>query len=163
MKAYQVFARMKSEQAVLVLNAILDKAPATYTQAVAAASATMKARPQFLMKQSKEKRAQLVRRALSRVAANPISEEILATYFLEVRRPLLIEWLDQVGVEHEDGILANENPPVPEQALLEKAVTAYQTGEDPDDRRLLLEAFASQSAIDWPELDALLEEPETSA
>ena len=162
MKAYQVFARMAPEQAVSVLNEILDKAPATYTQAVAAASATMKARPQFLMKQSKEKRAQLVRRALSRVAANPISEEILATYFLEVRRPLLIEWLDQVSVEHEDGILANENPAAPEQALLEKAVAAYQTGEDPADRRLLLEAFASQSAIDWPELDALLE-PEASA
>ena len=65
MKAYQVFARMTPERTQSLMETLRSESPAAYTQAVAAASATMKARPQFLMKLPKEKRAQHVRRALS--------------------------------------------------------------------------------------------------
>ena len=158
MKPYQVFARMQPERAERVLDAILQESPGVYNQAVAAAAATMKARPQFMMKQPKDKRAKLVRQALSRVAASPIAEEVLACYFLEVKKDLLTEWLDALGLEHEDGVLQVNAPDCPAPAELEKAIASYRKGDgdEADDRELLLEAFAAQSAIDWPELEALL-------
>jgi len=113
MRAYQVFAGMSPEEASRVLNALQDQAPGIYTQAVASASVAFKARPQFLMKQPRDKRAQMVRRALSRVAASELAEEVLAHYFLDVKRPLLVEWLDAVGVPHEEGILQGEEAPAP--------------------------------------------------
>ena len=159
MKPYQVFARMSPERAERVLNAILEESPAVYTQAVAAAAATMKARPQFMMKQPKDKRAKLIRQALSRVAASPIAEEILATYFLELRKELLTEWLDALGLEHEEGVLKGDAPDAPADGELQKLVDAYRKGDgdEADDRELLLEAFAAQSAIDWAAFDAMLE------
>lgn len=157
MKAYQIFSRMSPERAVEILNAVQEGTPGVYTQAVATASATMRARPKFLMKQSREKRAHLVRQALSRVAASPIAEEVLAAYFLELRKELLVEWLDLVGLEHEEGVLQAESPPCPERSALEKAVASFRQGEGPADRELLLQAFAAQSAVDWPELEAILE------
>ena len=158
MKPYQVFARMEPQRSKRVLDAILEESPGVYTQAVAAAAATMKARPQFMMKQPPDKRARLIRQALSRVAASPIAEEVLATYFLEIKRDLLTEWLDTLGLEHEDGVLQVDAPDCPARTDLEKALGSYRKGEgdDADDRELLLAAFAAQSAIDWPELEKML-------
>jgi hypothetical protein len=156
MKPHQVFARMSQERAFELLTKVKEKLPGVYTQAVGAACVTLKARPQFMMKQSKEKQAQFVRSALSRFAAAPIAEEVLAAYFLEVRRDLLTEWLDALGIEHENGILKNDDPQEPARDALEAAVAKFRGGEGAEDRQLLLEAFAAQSAVTWPALDALL-------
>jgi hypothetical protein len=156
MKPHQVFARMSPERAFEMLSKVQEKLPAVYTQAVGAACVTMKARPQFMMKQTKEKRAQFVRSALSRFAAATIAEEVLAAYFLEVRRDLLTEWLDALGVEHENGILKHDDPKEPSREQLDTAVAKFRSGEGAEDRQLLLEAFAAQSAVSWPALDALL-------
>jgi hypothetical protein len=156
MRAYQVFARMTPDRAEGVLNEILEKLPGVYRQTLGAASAVFKARPKFLMQQTAARRASLMRQALSRVAANDLAEEVLAAYFLEVHRPLLEEWLDTLGVEHKDGALQSDHLPCPPQETLEAALAAFRKPEDAADRELLLQAFAAQSAVDWPALDAAL-------
>jgi hypothetical protein len=156
MKPHQVFARMSPERALELLSKVQEKLPGVYTQAVGAACVTLKARPQFMMKQSKEKRAQFVRQALSRFAAAPIAEEVLAAYFLEVRRDLLTEWLDALGIEHENGVLKQDNPAQPPRDAIVAAVARFRGGDGAEDRQLLLEAFAAQSAVEWPALDAEL-------
>jgi hypothetical protein len=157
MKPHQVFARLSPERAFALLTKVQQKLPGVYTQAVGAACVTLKARPQFMMKQPPEKRAAFVRQALSRFAAASIAEEVLAAYFLEVRRDLLTEWLDALGIEHENGILKHDNPAEPTREKIEAAVAKFRDGADPQDRQLLLEAFAAQSAVEWPALDAVLE------
>jgi hypothetical protein len=154
-RAFHVFARMRPERACEVLSALREKTPGVYTQAVAAASTAMRARPRFLLAQPEAKRAELVRRTLSRVAAAELAEEVLAAYFLEVRRDLLVEWLDAVGVAHEDGTLKADPAPPPKEEL-EAALAGFRRDEDRADRELLLEAFAAQGAVDWPDLDAAL-------
>lgn len=163
MRAYQVFGRMTDEEAARFLAVLAEKAPAFHVQALGAAAAAMRARPQFVMKQSHEKRAQGVRRALARVGASPVAEELLAVYFLDCRRELLVEWLDVLGLEHEDGTLRADDPPQPDAAALAKSVDAFRSaagpaGEPGDraERELLLRAFAAQTAVDWPELEKLL-------
>ena len=158
MRSYQVFAQMTPERAAQVMAVLVEKSPAVYTQAVAATSAAMNARPKFLMRQAADKRATMVRRTLARVRANDLAEEILAAYFLEGRKELLIEWLDLVGLEHDEGILENENPPPPPGPQLEEAIKSFLAGDGTEDRDLLLRAFAAQSAIDWPDLAATFED-----
>ena len=41
---------------------------------------------------------------------------------------------------------------------LKKDVETFRGQDDDPDRELLLRAFSSQSAIDWPDLDALIAE-----
>ena len=156
MKAYQVFARMTPERARVLLDGLRKEAPGVYTQALGAASVWLRARPQFVLKQPAEKRARLVRQALSRVATNIIAEEVLAAYFLQVKKTLLVEWLDAVGLEHEEGSLKTDAPPEPVRGVLEKAVASFEKPEDAADRALLLQAFAAQTAIEWPTLEELI-------
>ena len=159
MKAYQVFARMSPERTHVLLEGLREGAPAVYTQALAAASAWLRARPQFVLKQSPEQRAKFVRQALARVSTSLVAEEVLAAYFLQVKKQLLIEWLDAVGVPHKDGGLETDAPPQPERSVLEQALASYRKPDDAADRALLLEAFAAQSAIDWPILEELIGVP----
>ena len=154
MRSFQVFAAMSSDDAIRMLRTLADKMPAMFDQAVAAASASMKARPVYLKRQPFEKRAVAVRRALSRFSANVVADELLAVYFLECRKELLTEWLDLVGLEHEDGTLADDEPASPADDALTKAIAAYRAKDDDADREILLHAFAAQQAIDWPVLDA---------
>ena len=157
MRSYQVFANMSPDCAERMMRGLSDKSPMVFAQALATASAAMKARPVYLKRQPFAKRAAAVRRALSRVTANPMADEILAVYFLECQRDLLTEWLDRVGLEHEDGSLKEETPEAPEESLLKSAIAEYLAADDNPDRPLLLQAFGAQVAIEWPALDAQLE------
>lgn len=156
MRSFEVFARMSPEQAVEMMRALSKQSPAMFREAVDAAAVSIKARPVYLRNQPFEKRAQAVRRALARVTANPVAEELLAVYFLECRKPLLLEWLGILGVKHEDGTLEENEPAQPPQPQLAAAVKKFRAAGDEPDRELLLRAFAAQGAIDWPALDALL-------
>lgn len=156
MRAYQIFAAIDPDECESILREIAEKAPPMFTQGVYAAAAAFRSRPQFIAKQPFEKRASMVRRALSRVTANPVAEEMLATYFLECRKDVLVEWLDAIGLEHEDGMLAEDAPGEPDGDKLRSTVETYRGKEDGPVRLLLLQAFAAQSAIDWPILDELI-------
>jgi len=156
MRPHEIFAAMPPEHAESFFARLAGESPAMFTQAVQAAAVALKSRPRFLMKQPMTKRVAAVRRALSRVASAPVAEEVLAVYFLECRKDVLVEWLDAMGLEHEDGVLNSDAPPSPDPSTLEKVVDDFRGRDADPDRELLLRAFAAQSAIDWPDLDAML-------
>jgi hypothetical protein len=85
-----------------------------------------------------------------------MASEILAAYFLECRKPLLIEWLDTVGLAHEEGMLSADAPEQPKSKDLGKAIDTFLAAGDDADRPLLLHAFAAQDAIEWPDLETRL-------
>jgi len=156
MRSFQVFAAMSPEEAERMLRVLSKESPAMFRQMVDAAAVSIKARTVFLRRQPFELRAKTIRRALARVAANLVADELLAIYFLECHKALLLEWLDLVGLAHEDGTLSDEAPAQPPESELAAAVAKYRGDGDDPDRELLLRAFAAQSAIAWPALDALL-------
>ena len=156
MRPHEIFAAMPPEQAEAFFGRLAQDSPMMFAQSVHAAAAAMKSRPQYLLKQPMPKRVASVRRALTRVAASDLAEEVLAVYFLECRQSLLTEWLDALGLDHEEGVLQEEAPASPDATQLEKAVAQYRSAEDDPDRLLLLRAFAAQNAINWPALDALI-------
>jgi hypothetical protein len=107
------------------------------------------------LKQPAAKRADMIRRVLGRVRSNDMAEEVLATYFIDARKELLVEWLDLLGLEHEEGILSTDTPAAPDDEKIAASVTTFRSAEDDsgEDRELLLKAFAAQRAINWPALE----------
>jgi hypothetical protein len=156
MRAYQVFAWLAPERGEAFFSTLREKVPLAFQQALAVASGALKARPAYLVKQPFERQAEAARRALSRVVANLVAEEVLATYFLECQRELLVEWLDALGLAQEKGSLAEERPAEPPAGRLRKAVDAFRAKDGDWNRELLLRAFVAQEAIDWPGLEKLL-------
>src|SRR4026209_1061481 len=124
MRSYQVFAAMQPEEAERMLRVLSKGSPGMFRQMVDAAAVSIKARPVFLRNQAFELRAKTIRRALARVRTNLVADELLAIYFLECRKPLLLEWLDLIGLAHEQGTLKDDRPPPPAEAQLPAAVGA---------------------------------------
>ena len=157
MRPFQIFAAMEPERADGFFRAIAKESPAMFGHAVGAAAVSLKSRPAFVAKQPMDKKTQTLRRAMSRVAMNSVAEEMLAVYFIEIRKELLVEWLDAVGVKHTDGALEADSPEEPDGSVLAEAVKTYRAADDDADRELLLRAFAAQSSVEWPNLNALLD------
>ncbi len=155
MRSNQVFSRMSPEDSLRFLNQLKEEAPTVARLALGAAAEAFKLRPQFLKKQPKARQADWVRRALGRNVGAAIAEEILASYFMEHRSEMLIEWLDELGVEHEEGAL-KDTPECPSKKKLESAVKKFRSGDDAETREILLQAFAAQTSIDWAPLDDVL-------
>jgi hypothetical protein len=155
MRPYQIFASMEAREAEHFFNGLAEGAPAMYQQLVHAAAAAMKARPGSVTKLAAEKKAAAMRRSLARVGADPLAEEMLAIYFLEVKKDMLTAWLDAVGLDHEEGTLKEDAPEQPDETKLVECIEAFLGGDDRSDRELLLKAFAAQSSIKWPKLDEI--------
>ncbi|HIL80276.1 MAG: hypothetical protein ABGX04_00055 [Myxococcales bacterium] len=155
MRPHQIFSAMSPEDSERIMARILEEAPDVFRQTVAAAAAALKFRPQYLQKQPVAKRVAAIKRSMARPSASPLAEELFAIYFLKCRIELLTQWLDLLGLKHEDGILTDDDVNCPEAAELEKKVAEFRSSND-EDCELLLQVFAGQAAIDWPALDALI-------
>jgi len=147
---------MSPEAALTFLDEVHKQAPVVEEIALSAAAGAFRLRPVFLRRQPRKRQAEWVRQALARTAMAAVAEEVLAEYFLEYHSELLGEWLDALGLEHEKGVLKGAAPACPKPADLARIVAEFRTGEEPERRELLMRAFAAQSAIDWPEFEALL-------
>jgi hypothetical protein len=156
MRSNEVFQRMTPEEAASFLEELRGESPGAATLALGAAANAFKLRPQFLRKQPRAKQADWVRKALSRPTSAAAAEEVLADYFLGSQKELLVELLDVLGLEHDEGSLKEANPPSPSKKKRQSALKKFREGESPERRSLLLRSFAAQSAIDWPELDSLV-------
>jgi hypothetical protein len=162
-RSNEIFARMTPAQAQAFLADLRQEAPTVGQMALAVAANSFRLRLEYLRRQPRAKQAEWLRKALARSAMAGAAEEILAEYFLGHHKALLIEWLDAIGIKHEDGVLTDPAPACPDLETLQRAVEAFRRGDNPERRNLLLAAFASQSAIDWPALDQLLQAPPAPA
>lgn len=156
MRSNEVFSRMSPAEAVQFLTTLKADAKPVAALALNAACQAFKLRPEYIRRQPKEKQADWMRKALGRRIGAPLAEEILATYFLEHELDMLVELLDALGLEHEEGALKEEKPACPSPDVLARVVDAFRKGEKPEIREVLLVAFAAQSGIDWPELEQML-------
>jgi len=156
MRSNEIFSRMSPEAALSFLDEIHQNAPRVEEIALSAAAGAFRLRPVFLRRQPRKRQAEWMRQALARASFAAVAEELLAEYFLEYHADLLGELLDAFGLEHEKGVLKGDTPVCPEKPKLEAAVAQFRKGAEPARRELLLRAFAAQTAIDWPDLEALL-------
>ncbi len=163
MRSNEIFAGMSGEEAERFLVELKQDAPDVAKLALGATAEAFRLRPEFLKRQPRARQAEWMRRALGRTIGAPLAEEVLATYFLDHEKDLLIELLDALGVPHKDGRLSQTEPECPDAKRLESEIKKFRKGAKPEKRELLLRAFAAQSSIEWPALDELLATGKVSA
>ena len=157
MKPNQIFAAMPQDRCEHVMSQIAETSPDAFKQIVMSAAIALNFRPQYLLKQPASSQIRSLRRALARVGSSGLAEELLAIYFLKCHLELLTEWLDLLGLKHEQGILQDDVIESPDPSDLGKHIATFRAVLEDEDRELLLQTFSAQAAIEWPALDALLE------
>jgi hypothetical protein len=133
-----------------------DSASMEQTEAVLAIANRIKFRVTSVLKMPREKKAkQLV--ALMGVS-EIVAARLLVAYHLDQQRPMMASFLDALGVQHENGLIADETLAAPEKEKLEGAVKAIAAAYPAEDVSLYLSTLIWQDPETW---GALAEMPET--
>jgi hypothetical protein len=117
----------------------------------------LRVRPQAFHKIPLESRV----RALAGLAHPPdaVAEALVVALHLGPRRPLLADFLDQIGVAHEEGLIAEDAEiAAPDEAAVRKAAAALRERHDAAAIRLYWNALWLQDAERWQALAAVADE-----
>lgn len=139
-----------------------EQAALERAEAVALIARQIKFRPKSVLALSIDRKA----KHLSTLpqTSDLLAARLLVSYHLEHQRPMMGRFLDLLGIAHEDGLIADENPAAPEaEALGRAAVDLAKEYPAPDVARYFW-TLLWQDPETWgglhgrPELQAALEE-----
>jgi hypothetical protein len=119
-------------------------------EAIAAIASHMKFRTKSVLALPPEKRIRYL--ATLPNVSDTIAARALVSYHLGLQRPMMGEFLDALGVAHEEGLIKEETVVKPESEKL-RAATAHISSKYPtEDVSLYLSTLVSQDPDTWGEL-----------
>jgi hypothetical protein len=122
-------------------------------EAVASIATHMKFRPRSILALTPDKRARYLAQLPN--ISDAIAARALVNYHLERQRPMMGEFLDLLGITHENGLISEENIAKPETAKVKKAAKDLAAKYPADDVALYLATLVSQDPDTW---EALVDE-----
>lgn len=134
-----------------------DESTEQQVEAVAALANHMKFRTKSIVGLPLERKAKYL--AALPAISDTIAARALVSYHLEAQRPMMAEFLDALGIAHEDGLISDETVPKPEPDKAREAAATLAAKYPADDVSLYLCTLVSQDPETW---DALTELPQTT-
>jgi hypothetical protein len=131
------------------------QATAQHAEAVSEMARLLKFRPQSMNALPTEKKV----RHLASLAnlSDSVAGQVLVTYHLATKRPMMGAFLDALRVANEDGVIAAPAElKAPDPKLLQKAVAGLAESFPPEDVRLYLSTLLVQDGAVWGGLSGLL-------
>lgn len=119
-------------------------------EAVSAIATQMKFRPRSVIALAPEKRAKYL--AQLPAITDTIAARALVNYHLERQRPMMSAFLDLLGIQHENGLISDENVTKPDAAKVQQAAKDLAGKFPPDDVSLYLTTLVSQDPETWEPL-----------
>ena len=88
--------------------------------------------------------------------SDTLAGRALIAYHFESERPLMAAFLDALGIAHDNGLIAEEQIPVPDQTKLTEAVGRLKASFPEDAVSLYLRTLVALDADTWKALDPLV-------
>ena len=155
MTAHEIFSGLTPAEAHELFESLHGANKAAYKGAMQAAASRRKLRPVFLERKPRTERHVWMQGVLATPAGEELALEILQNWLLGVHRPMLGDFLDALGIAHENG-LVDVIPPQPSREKVDAAVDALAAKHPPTAVKIYLNLFQPSGAEAWPDLDALL-------
>jgi len=157
-----IWSGMSDETAASVLGDVKREAPDVYREALAKAAAAFRMRPEALRQQPLSRQAATIRRALTQVTQQDLGAHMLIDWLGKTQRPMLAQFLDELGIVHEDGMVKEGVGPEPEPTTLEAAIANLRSSFPPEKVRIYLQAFSAITADEWVRLPEMIDAPRTA-
>jgi len=148
----RVWKRISAERRLAAAEPFWEDEQSTEQQAeaIAAIAAHMKFRIKTVLALSLEKRVKYL--ATLPTISDSIVARALVSYHLARQRPMMSAFLDNLGITHENGLIADDTVPKPDAAKLRAAATDLATKFPVDDVSLYFATLISQDPDTWGEL-----------
>ena len=159
LSSYELIGFISPELAHRILADTAEDNRDLYEATLGAVARLRGMRPQFLKKQPKVTRHKTMVQAMSKPAFDEAAGSLLRGWLLKHQIVLLTQFLDALGIKHEEGIV-EELPETIADNALSAALNNLLANHDRDVVVLYLHAFHTMNDAGWPNLDATLENDE---
>ena len=147
MAVLEHLAQLSDERFLSIYSSLTERGIGPLDRQVAE---DLRFRPQAVVKLPLEKRAKRARMLLERNRNAELLYELFGTYLMRNKKELVLGFLDETGVEHEDGIIEADDA-APSAEKLPAALKKLEGEHGADDVALYLALAAEQ----WPDQEAV--------
>ena len=152
-----IFQRSSPALTASLLSYLFEKEKPLYKATIEAIAKQRKLRPIFIERKPRDERHAWMHEALGRKASDAIAGHILQIWLVGKHTALLCDFLDGLGIKHDENGTVEQLPPQPEKALLEKVIGDLLQKHDPETVAVYLHAFQALNETGWTSLDEILE------
>jgi hypothetical protein len=153
-----IFAQMPPAVADQLFSFLETKEKPLYQTTIDTLAKQRKLRTIFVARKPRPERHAWLREILSKKVNEGIAAHLLQIWLVGAHSKLLCDFLDGLGIEHDDNGTIEALPPAPEKAALVKTIDGLMEKHDPTVVTVYLHAFQALDEQGWPSLAELLAE-----
>ncbi len=156
LSSHELIGFMSPTLAMEILTYAFENDKPVYRATLGAVAEARKLRAVFLERQPKPQRHAIMLTMLARPGLDLVASNLLHTWLLKKHKPMLADFLDALGIPHQDGVV-EKLPPTMEDAKLRAGVDALVAKYPPETVAVYLHAFNKMNELEWPNLSAMLD------
>jgi hypothetical protein len=140
----------------LMLADIFENEKPLYKNLIENLAKQRKLRPIFVERKPRAERFAWIKDALGRKQNEPVAANLLQIWLVQRHSQMLCDFLDSLGIKHDDNGTVDQIPPQPERAALDAAVSALLEKHEPSIVAVYLHAFQALDETGWPLLNEII-------
>lgn len=157
MKAYEIFQAMSGDHAASIFQYLRDEQREVYAASLGTLAGNRKLRPVFIQRKPVPSQIEWLVKNIQLRSSETIAEQVIQLWLMKAQKPLLVDFLDGMGISHDGEGAADDIPDSLDKKKLSKTVTKLLADHDPAVVGIYLRAFQLQNPDAWPELTELIE------
>ena len=156
--ANDIFSRMPPAVAAQLFSHIHEKEKPLYKATIETLAKQRNLRPVFVERKPREERFAWLREMVAKKQNDGVAAHLLQIWFIGAHSKLLCDFLDSLGIKHDENGTVDELPEPPPKEALVKAIDECFAKHDPKVVAVYLNAFQALDDEGWPTLGELLVE-----
>lgn len=154
--SHEIIGFMSPSLGMDILTWAYENDKPVYKATVGAVAEARKVRPVFLQRQPRSQRHNGMLETLSKPRMELAASTLLRTWLLKEKKGLLVDFLNALGIEHEDGVV-DDLPETMDEQKLKDAVDQVLQKYPGEVVAVYLNAFSGINETNWPSLKTMLE------
>ncbi len=154
--SHELLGFMSPALALEILTYTHETDKPLYQATLNAVADARKLRPAYFKRQPRSQQHSMMLASLARPALEMVTGNLIRAWLLKKHKQMLIDFLDALGIAHQDGVV-DQLPPSMEDAKLRSAVEALVAKHPAEAVAVYLHAFNEMNEVEWPNLKAMLD------
>jgi hypothetical protein len=156
MSPNDVFAQMPESTCSAMLADLFENEKPLYKNLIENLCKQRKLRPVFVERKPRVERFAWIKDALGRKQNEPVAANLLQIWLVSRHPKMLCDFLDSLGIEHDDNGTVDHMPPQPEKPALEAAAAVLLEKYESAIVAVYLHAFQALDETGWPLLNEVI-------
>jgi hypothetical protein len=157
-KPYEIFAALPANVAEQLFGYLHEKEKPLYKATIDTLAKQRKLRPIFVERKPRAERHAWMKEVLGRKINESVAAHLLQIWLVGAHAPLLCDFLDGLGIAHDENGTIESLPDAPAKEDLRKTIDTLLAKHDPAVVVVYLHAFQALDETGWSTLAELLAE-----